>query len=160
MSKVPREILDVHRGIVEVQRGIADVQKGTEEVEKGPFDVEKSPPHVGEGTAEVAQAVEDVWFTAPNLLDESAEGRASVSRRHPRPRADRAEGGPPSRLGASIPSRPPNGSSSRSASAARGETPPAVSLPPKDRGDVVLTAWPSRDLIVAGRQQLTPMPFT
>jgi hypothetical protein len=37
---------------------------------------------------------------------------------------------------------------------------PAVLLPAKDRGNVVLTAWASRDLIVAGRQQLTPMPFT
>jgi hypothetical protein len=57
-------------------------------------------------------------------LREKAEAKAAPAFAAPAPIASRGA--------------PPNGSSSRSASAARGETPPAVSLPPKDRGYVVL----------------------
>ena len=64
ISKVSREIFDVHRGIFEVHRGIADVHKGTEEVQKGPFVVEKSLLHSAEGPGKAAQAADDVRFTA------------------------------------------------------------------------------------------------
>ena len=105
----------------------------------------------GRRARRLADGTLEVSAPAPAGLAEPAEARPRPPSRPPR-RSRR--GGPPSRPGASIPSRPPNGSSSRSASAARGESSRRRSLPPKDRGDVVLTAWPSRELIVAGRQQL------